>query len=1007
MALCIGAGLAGGAWWLSPASAQQPPPVVVQAPNGSPGASAQPAQTGETFFQTAGEVAFQNGEGAITATLGDLLRTSDAAGLEKVRITGRVRNVTGAGTSIGQVLWTAVSVDDAGEKKTAPLAAPLSSKFKIAGPAISAGTKIKAEGDLTGVITAAKSLMQKAKTAAKPDDKSKAAAAAPAAATGSQGAANDVAKNYQPLQAAAPTPAAAAPPPADPTLTLTSNGCTPRVDAQGGFVVIQSQTLSNGAPMSTGCTDTAERIPIQKSYTGCPDLISGSLAQPQFKQFWVATNGTTNFIGDCQPDPDTKYNITSDTSGCTAAANLTALTWDAYAQQVYLNHNNVKVVVSSCAVSTSTALQVGKDYKSCSAMVDLTSGIVSPEYKAWYVNPTTNQQQNYTTCQPDLAAATAIQKDYAACPAVVGATAAQRQYQVWYADTTGTRVNYGSCTTDLNSSMVIQTTSTGCTDYVDQGQMKAFVQVRSFYYDAGGVAQPVKDCAPDPAQSFALVNDYTACPAVVNQAAGFAEDVGQLYYMNATNTRVTFGSCTPDPNRLYVIKQDFSSCADQVDLANLKAYAQFQTYYLDVAGLKHPVNQQCQPQSDAFKILADTSVCTYAVDMSQHMAQEQGQLYYLDRLSARVMVRDCGPTTTPPIAVTPNVAACTLRTDFTAMLAIQQQAWQFTDQAGSVHKVTSCVDSTITYPITNIYGVCPDLVMSDKSAAFKQVRSQITTPGGTQYLTDCSPSQTTGDEVTPATTVSGCETTFFNYLDQGQSYGAWRWFYQFAGGSAVYITSCLQSTTVYPHQVEIQGYLYNDPQKTAQPKTDIYINTPVGRVDVSPAQVRAGAANVAYLYERTGNISRPSSMYWVSCEAYQPTDRMDTYQRPDLTEVSYLIGPGPVVDMGDQCARSPQSQTIYYDTVVSGPNGMLVCASSCIQLNPGTYFNLAGYSSCLIGPGGAPDGNVTNYNVTQTRTATTLPAGAGGTTSYSAWVNGAVSFAGGYSCAAPPANGPQ
>lgn len=79
--------------------------------------------------------------------------------------------------------------------------------------------------------------------------------------------------------------------------------------------------------------------------------------------------------------------------------------------------------------------------------------------------------------------------------------------------------------------------------------------------------------------------------------------------------------------------------------------------------------------------------------------------------------------------------------------------------------------------------------------------------------------------MTPATRVSSCETTFFNYIDQGRSYGAWRWFYQFAAGSPVYITSCLQSTTVYPQQVEIQGYFYNDPQKTVQPKTDIYINT--------------------------------------------------------------------------------------------------------------------------------------------------------------------------------------
>jgi hypothetical protein len=205
-------------------------------------------------------------------------------------------------------------------------------------------------------------------------------------------------------------------------------------------------------------------------------------------------------------------------------------------------------------------------YKACPALVDLTSGIVSPEFKAWYVNPTTNQQQAYTTCQADLAAAVAIQKDYAACPAIVGATTAQRQYQAWYADTTGARVNYGSCAPDLNSSMVIQTTSAGCSDFVDQSQMKAFTQVRSFYYDAAGTAVPVKDCAPDPAQTYPLVNDYAACRPVVNEAAGYAEDVGQLYYMNGSNTRVTFGTCTPDPNRLYVIKQDFSSCPDQVDI---------------------------------------------------------------------------------------------------------------------------------------------------------------------------------------------------------------------------------------------------------------------------------------------------------------------------------------------------------------------------------------------------------------------------------------------------------
>src|SRR5258708_12424309 len=94
-----------------------------------------------------------------------------------------------------------------------------------------------------------------------------------------------------------------------------------------------------------------------------------------------------------------------------------------------------------------------------------------------------------------------------------------------------------------------------------------------------------------------------------------------------------------------------------------------------------------------------------------------------------------------------------------------------------------------------------------------------TTLTGPQYLTDCEPSRTPGDEANPSTTVTGCETTFFTYVSQGQSFGSWRYFYQFTGSAPVYFTACLQSTTAYPIQSDIQAYAYNNPQKTPQPKT--------------------------------------------------------------------------------------------------------------------------------------------------------------------------------------------
>src|SRR5260221_4229331 len=520
--------------------------------------------------------------------------------------------------------------------------------------------------------------------------------------------------------------------------------------------------------------------------------------------------------------------------------------------------------------------------------------------------------------------------------------------------------------------MVIQTTSAGCSDFVDQSKVTAWGQVRSFYYDATGVAVPVKDCAPDPAQAHPLQPDYSVCPARVNEAAGFAEDIYKLFYTNATG-RVDVGQCTPDPNRLYVIKDDFTSCPDKVDLPNLVAYAQFTTYYLDVAGVKHPVNQQCQPQADAFKINTDITVCPYAVDMSQHTAQEQGQLYYLDRLSARIMVRDCAATTTPAVTVTSNTAACALRADYTALVAIQQEAWQYVDAKGSVQNVTSCTDSTITYPITPVYGACPDLVLSDRSAAFKQVRMQVTTLKGPQYLTDCEPSQTPGDEAIASTTVTGCETTFFTYVSQAQSFGSWRYFYQFTGSAPVYLTSCLQSTTAYPIQSEIQGYAYNDPQKTAQPKTALYIMPPGGRVDVSAAQVRDGAASVAYTFLRTTNNGRVGAIYWVGCEAYQPTDQTDTYARPDATPVSYVIGAGPTADMDDQCTRTTQYQTIYAYSIGGGSAGFVYGPNQ--PNGEAIYAGAYGYDGPMTSCASRqPRGSmtVTNYHQQQARTVTTL-----------------------------------
>ena len=93
----------------------------------------QAVEKGSTYFQTAGIASLESGEGAITATLGDLLRETGSAGLERVHITGRARGVSGAGTkpvtdgkpadsdglvfdTAGTFYWQAVYSGDANNK---------------------------------------------------------------------------------------------------------------------------------------------------------------------------------------------------------------------------------------------------------------------------------------------------------------------------------------------------------------------------------------------------------------------------------------------------------------------------------------------------------------------------------------------------------------------------------------------------------------------------------------------------------------------------------------------------------------------------------------------------------------------------------------------------------------------------------------------------------------------------------------------------------------------------
>jgi hypothetical protein len=964
-----------------------------QSPAPIPAAAGAPNQAnGTTNFQVVEPVvpdgANNPNEGTVKANLGDLLRRPEAVGLERIQVYGRIRQTSQGGASLGQIMWTSVNLEVDGSLKTQPLNTPLRSAFRMQGRQVSIGARIEAKGDMEALLAAARGLVDAHKK--KDTEKDKAAKPAPpavlpktASGGGGGGNTNDVARGYQPPMVQSAPARTTKVPEREPVLSVTTNGCAPRVDVQAGFVVIQSQLLADGATKE-GCSDTNERIPIQKSYSSCPDIVKGDVAQPQFQSFWVAPSGVTQYVGECQPDPETKWQIEVDTNACETGVDLSGPAWVTRGQRVYTNRNNQRVPLSPCEVVQSTPLKIERDYAACAVAIDKTRGVVEPGYKSWYLSPATQQQQYFTGCVADPARASAIQKDYASCSDKVGTDAATRQFVSFYLNAEGKRVDLGRCEEDLSSRFVIQTTFDGCSDLVDSAKGEAFAQSRKFYFNSEGAEVVVSSCAPGTSGALKIERDYGGCAVHVTEAGGFAQDQFKTFYMDRLGTRKEVQPCQRDPDRFYVLKRDYTNCADKRDIAARKAWAQFQVYYTNNAAENKIVNAECQTEDPPFTMNEDVGACSYLVDIQKMTAQQRAELYYIDRMNARVLVEACRPTASEALPVVYTADGCALRHDFSVSRSFQQKKYVY-DRNGEVVSASACADSTEFFPHEIVQNVCSDLVLSDNSAVFKQVRRRITTLSGPAWISECEPSQEANGRTDVKTTTAGCASTFYHYIDAAQSFGAHRFSYQWSGEPPVYLTSCQQSPTVYPHKVEQQGWQYDDPAKSAKAKTAIYITPPIGRVDVSPAQVRPGAVAVAYVYVRSAETARPGSKYWVGCHAYQPTDRSDVYRRPDGTEVAYAIGAGTTAYVGDECAYTTENRSVYWYTSVLG-SGYLFKADG-LPYGPIWAGNHAGgpYTGGRGSDAGCPGEPISWSNIqsNESRTKVTYPNGGG--VSYTAW----------------------
>ena len=361
------------------------------------------------------------------------------------------------------------------------------------------------------------------------------------------------------------------------------------------------------------------------------------------------------------------------------------------------------------------------------------------------------------------------------------------------------------------------------------------------------------------------------------------------------------GACTDSETR-YPIQKSYSVCQDQVELAELKAYPQFRKYFVGESGETSYLGECEKDTAGFYAVTEDAKACTYQVNLEQMQARERAELVYTNKNNTRVVVRGCEATAKAALPIIESEGGCSLRHDFQAKVSYQQKKKTFTDHEGVLRVVSDCADVGQAMAHEDVRGVCADLVDNQAGKAYPQRRWRITPSSGPLFITECTP---VAEEATGlAATVEGCESVFFHNVSAGQSFGANRWFYQFTNGVKTFVTGCQQSTQTFTHQSEIQGYENYDVGKYALPKTAIYINSPVGRVDVSAAQVRDGAAQIAYSFKEQKTVSLPEAATYDGCNKYVPSALSDIYKRPDGSEAIYPVGPGPTTGPTNVCVTT-------------------------------------------------------------------------------------------------------
>jgi len=364
------------------------------------------------------------------------------------------------------------------------------------------------------------------------------------------------------------------------------------------------------------------------------------------------------------------------------------------------------------------------------------------------------------------------------------------------------------------------------------------------------------------------------------------------------------GDCTDTLTRLS-IQESFVGCTDIIAEDQKTATASFRRFFVGTDATTHFIDAECQPSTDlVFDIAEDITGCGFRVVPQDELAFQQARLVYTDRTNRRVELTNCiDSAETNPFPTVIDTEACQVRHDFDAGTSFERGIITF-EANGTQQTYGQCFDTETTFAHFEDTTGCDFVTDLNTNQAFPTSRTAYSQNGKTVLIDaacEPDPSQAIGLEATTA----GCEGLFADDFPNQASYPLQRLFFT-NNGQANFVTNCIADTeTSLTHQERINGYENNDATLSALPKTETFVVFKAVEYVRRPASVATDAIAVPYSFVRTREI--PSGETFEGCDKFTEHVRVDTYNRPDNTELDREIGPGETTGPTNGCSTVIQT----------------------------------------------------------------------------------------------------